>query len=262
MSRESPPTPPESMTLGEHLEELRRRLIYALLGLAVAFVAALAAGNYLVEAVKHPYVVAMRAMGHEPGLIVLHATEGFIIYMKVALLGGVILASPWIFYQLWMFVSAGLYDHERRMVLPAVALSAVLFLAGAAFFLLGISVPVLKFFLGFSGWLGLRPDITFSNHVSMMLSLMLVFGLAFQTPLVVLILAKMGLVTRRQLAKYRRHVIIAMFILAAVATSPSPVDQVAMALPMWLLYELGVLLVRIFVRQERNEPSPTDNEEG
>lgn len=241
------------MTLGEHLEELRRRIIHALLGLAAGLAAALAAGNYLVEAVKYPYVRAMHALGRDAELIVLHAAEGFIIYVKVALVAGIVLSSPWIFYQLWMFVSAGLYDRERRFVLPAVATSAVLFLAGAAFFLLGLAVPVLTFFIGFSDWLGLRADITFSNHVSMMLSLMLVFGLAFQTPLVVLLLAKMGIVRREQLTKYRRHVIVAMFILAALATSPSPIDQVAMALPMWLLYELGIVLVRIFVKEDSTE---------
>lgn len=237
----------DRMTVGEHLEELRRRIIYALGGLAAGIAIALAAGSYLVEALRHPYVRAMTETGREPELVVLHAAEGFFIYMKVALVGGLVLSSPWIFYQLWMFVSAGLYRRERRLVVPAVAASAGLFIAGAGFFLLGVSVPVMKFFIGFSGWLDLRPDITFENHVSMMLGLMLLFGLAFQTPIVVLLLAKMGVITRGQLVRYRRHVIVCMFVLAAVATSPSPLDQLALALPMWLLYELGVLLVRIFV---------------
>ncbi len=235
------------MTVGEHLEELRRRIIRALLGLAVGVAIAMAAGNHLVDALKHPYIRAMAETGREPELIVLHAAEGFLIYLKVALVAGLVLSSPWVFYQLWMFMAAGLHRRERRMVLPAVAVSAGLFLAGAAFFLLGVAVPVLRFFIGFSGWLNLRADITFDNHVSMMLGLMLVFGLAFQTPIVVLLLARMGVVTRGQLSKYRRHVIVCMFLLGAVATSPSPLDQVALALPMWLLYELGVLLVRVFV---------------
>jgi sec-independent protein translocase protein TatC len=239
------------MTLGEHLEELRRRVIYALLGLAVGLAAALVAGKWLVGLVKLPYVRAMHGLGREPQLIVLHAWEGLLIYLKVGLVGGILLAAPWISYQLWMFVSAGLYPRERRTVLLAVPLSAGLFIAGAAFFLLGVSVPILEFLIGFSAYLGLEPDITFSNHVSMMLGMMLVFGLAFQTPLVVLLLAKMGLVTRRQLTKYRRHVVVGMFILAAVCTSPSPVDQIALALPMWLLYELGVLLVYLFVSEDQ-----------
>ena len=134
------------------------------------------------------------------------------------------------------------------------AFDIVVSLASAAFFLLAVSEYLLRFFIGFNKYLGVQPVITLQSHVSLMTSLMLVFGLAFQTPLVVVVLAKMGLVTMGTLNHYRRHVIVSILILAAFATSPSPVDQILLAVPMWLLYEMGVLLVYLFV-SKKSDPS-------
>jgi sec-independent protein translocase protein TatC len=123
-----------------------------------------------------------------------------------------------------------------------------LFIAGAAFYLFVMALPMLRFLIGFGNWLGVKPVVTLDEHIHLMTMMMLVCGLMFQTPLAVLILAKMGLVTLKTLNHYRRHVVVAILIIAAVATpSPSPVDQVVLAVPMWLLYELGVLLVYLLI---------------
>lgn len=232
------------MTLGEHLEELRRRIFYALIGLAVAMGLTLLFGDWLLDQLKYPYVKVMANLGREAQLQVLSAGEGFMIYLKVSLIGGLILASPWICYQLWMFVGAGLYPHERRSFLLAIPFSALLFAAGAVFYLYVVSVPLLQFFLEFNDRLGLATQITLPNHISMMTNMMLAFGAGFQLPIVLAILGRTGLVTAEDLGKYRRHVIVALLIFAALVTSPSPFDQVLLAVPMYILFEIGVLLVR------------------
>jgi sec-independent protein translocase protein TatC len=241
------------MTVGEHLEELRRRLLWALAGLGAGAACALAGAKWMLQLLERPYLQVMQHLGRDDTLVVLDASAGFVMYLKVALVGGLILASPWVFWQLWRFVAAGLYPRERRWVLPAVPFCTGLFLAGAGFFLFVVAEPMLWFFVGFNDYLGVRTQLTLANHVTMMLRLMVVFGLAFQLPLALAILGRMGLVTARSLGTYRRHVIVGLFVFAALATSPSPVDQVLLALPMWGLYELGVLLVWLSQRRRESE---------
>ena len=246
------------MSLGDHLEELRRRIIYALIGLVVGVAAALCFAPYVIAALKRPYVAVMqRYPDLKPDLTALALTTAFTMYMKVALYAGLVVASPWVFYQLWMFVSAGLYSKEKRYVVLAVPFSAALFVGGAVFFLAIVSEPVLHFLIGLSIWLDLVPMITFENYIHFMTGMMVVFGLCFQTPLVILLLGAIGVVTTKTLNRYRRHVIVAIFILAAVFTSPSPVDQIAMAIPMWLLYELGVLLLYLLSRKKKQHAEDT-----
>jgi sec-independent protein translocase protein TatC len=243
------------MTLGEHLDELRKRLFYALGGLAAAMVLSIAMGRPILHLLQRPYELVMREYAMDDRLAVLSTTAGIGVYFRVAMIAGVILSCPWIFYQLWMFISAGLYPHERRYVTAAVPASATLFVAGAAFYLFVMAVPMLRFLIGFGNWLGVKPVIALDEHIHLMTMMMLVCGLAFQTPLAVLILAKMGLVTLATLNRYRRHVIVAILIIAAVATpSPSPLDQIVLAVPIWLLYELGVLLVYLLVHRKEKLP--------
>ncbi len=234
------------MTLGDHLEELRRRIFFALIGLAVAVIGALACGKWLTELFKLPYVTAMEQAGKEPVLAVLAVTTSLTMYMKISLIGAAVIASPWIFYQMWMFISAGLLPKEKRYVVFAVPVSAGLFICGAMFFLFVTAIPILKFFIAFNDWMGMKMVITFESYVGMIATMILVFGLVFQTPLLVLLLAKMGVVSLEMLKQYRKHVIVCIVILGAMLTPPDPISQISMALPMWLLYELGVVLVRLF----------------
>lgn len=244
-------TSPESrrMTLGEHLEDLRRRLIYAIIGLVVGMGISLFFGQQIIEVLKGPYVKVMEEFGLKPDLAVLDWTSSFTTYLKVSLICGLVVAAPWIFYQLWMFVSAGLYPRERRYVLFAVPFSAGLFVCGAAFFLFVMAPYVLRFLLGFTAWLGLTPVITLQSHIGFMTGMMLIFAVAFQTPLLVLLLVKIGAVPLKTFNKYRKHVIVAILIIAAIVTPPDPFSQIALALPLWLLYELGILLAIIFTRK-------------
>lgn len=238
------------MAIGEHLEELRQRLLYALGGLIVGMAMSLIFRGAILTVLEYPYRQVMTELGKDPSLWVFKASAGFLIYMKVSLIGGLLLSSPWIFYQFWAFASAGLYRRERRYVLIAVPFSAGLFVTGAMFFLLVAALPLLRFFVGFNQSLGIETRLTLHNHVSMMTGMMIAFGLGFQLPVVVALLGAMGLVTARTLSKYRRHVIVILLIFSALVTSPSPVDQVLLAVPMWLLYELGIILVWLMKRKK------------
>ena len=249
-----------TMSLGEHLDELRKRLILAMVGLLIGMVLSLCFGKQILREIERPYKTAMAAarkeypeMNLDVNLHVLRTQGGFLTYLRVSLISGLILSSPWVFYQLWKFVAAGLYRRERRYVMRAVPFSAILFIGGAMFFLLVISKLMLGFFIHFNVWLELKPTVTQREHIQFMTMLMLVFGLGFQTPLVVFILGKIGLVSLATLRKYRKHVIVLFLIVAALATSPSPIDQIALALPMWWLYELGILLVWLAKRKEARE---------
>jgi sec-independent protein translocase protein TatC len=238
----------KKMTLVEHLEELRTRLIRALIGLVVGMALSLGFGKYIFRIVNEPFY---QVVGREK-LVAINMPSPFMMYMKVCLYVGIIIASPWIFYQLWMFVSAGLYAHERRYVKLAVPFCTGLFILGATFFLKLISLPLLRFFYLFNrDIMGVAPMVTLENHVTFMTNMMLVFGLCFQTPVAVLLLGKMGLVTVKTLNRYRKHVIVIILIIAAFCTSPSPLDQIALAIPMWMLYELGVVLTYFLVEKKR-----------
>ncbi len=237
------------ITVGEHLDELRRRVIYALVGLIVAIGVSAIFGQELLPLLRRPFDRVMVDMNLQPELKLLEVTAGFTTYLKIVLIAGLLLSSPWVFYHIWRFVSVGLYPRERRAVLWALPASVGLFVAGALLFLLVFSAYMLKFFIGFATWMGLDPQIRFQDYVGFMTTMMLVFGVGFQTPLVVLALARMGLVKVSSLNHYRRHVVISLLIFAALLTPPDPFSQLSLAIPMWLLYELGVLLAWLSMRK-------------
>jgi sec-independent protein translocase protein TatC len=241
------------MTLVEHLEELRMRIIRAAIGLAIAMGASLYFSADIIKYLNGMLQDIAKEWG-APGPITIDLVAPFMMYLKMSLYVGIIFSSPWLFYQAWMFVAAGLYKHERRYVKIAVPFSTGLFVTGAAFFLFVISKYLIGFFYYFNkAILGVMPTIDVKNHITFMTNMMLVFGLCFQMPIAVFLLGKMGLVTVRMLNRYRKYVIVVIFIIAAFCTSPSPLDQIALAIPMWMLYELGVLLVYLFVEKKRRE---------
>lgn len=226
------------MSLGDHLEELRRRLFLAVIGLVVTTAGCLFFGRELIQFLSAPY---NQVIG-DKGLAVLTVSAGISAYFKVSLLGGLIIASPWIFYQFWMFISAGLYPLERRYVNTSLPFAVVLFLAGAAFFYFVIAEQVLRFLLGFSKSMGLDTVITLGSYIGFITTMMVVMGLGFQMPLVILVLTRTGLASRETLGYYRKHVIVAILIACAILTPPDVFSQLAVAIPIWLLFELGIFL--------------------
>ena len=237
-----------TMSLGDHLEELRSRLIYALAGLVAGTIICMVFGTFLVKYLQRPYDELV------PGrpLVVLAPADAFVGYMKVSLVAGLVLSSPWVFYQLWMVISAGLYAREKRYVRVAVPFSTGLFIAGALFFFFVVAPISLQFFLKFGEIIGVAPSWTFQKYVSFITMLMLVFGLGFQTPIVIFVLNRTGLVSVGAMKKARRYVFLGMFVVAAVATPPDVISQITLGLPLYLLYELGILLCKLIPRRERS----------
>ena len=253
------PTPSNpTMSLGDHLEELRYRVILAVIGLAVALVASLFFGKTIISFLEKPYFLAM---GNQARLQVLGPAEGFISYMNISLVTGVIIASPWIFYQLWMFVAAGLYPHEKHHVYLAVPFSAALFITGALFFIFVIAPITLKMLVLFNKQvLDVDSNFTFQKYISLITVMMLVFGLTFQTPIAVFFLNKIGLLSLEALYKSRRFVIIGVIVAAAAATPGSDMFSLfALAIPMYLLFELGILLCYFFNRKQNIIQADTNN---
>ncbi|MDD5459111.1 MAG: twin-arginine translocase subunit TatC [Phycisphaerae bacterium] len=229
------------MSLDDHLEELRYRLILALAGLIVAMVISLFFGRYIVAFIEKPYI---RVMGEDARFQILAPAAGFTAYMELAMIAGIVLSSPWIFYQLWMFISAGLYPDEKHYVNIAAPFCAVLFITGALFFLFMIAPVTLKFLVMCNKkLLGAESNFTFNEYMSFINMMMLIFGLAFQTPIAIFFLIKTGLVSIETFINSRKFVILAIVIIAAAVIPGSDIFSLfGLAVPLYLLFELGILM--------------------
>ncbi len=239
------------MSLGDHLEELRSRLLLAILGIVVCTIISLWFSRYIVIFLQKPYT---NLMG-DKALQALSLTEGFVSYVKIALIAGLVMSSPWVFYHIWMFVVAGMYPHEKRYVHIAAPFSAALFIGGALFFLFAVAPISIGWLVKVNDWLGLNTNITFKNYITFVTSLMLVFGVAFQTPTAVFFLNRSGLVSLSALKRARKYVILVIVIIAAMATPPDVVSQITLAIPIYLLYELGILISYFSIKKKADKDS-------
>lgn len=233
----------KALTLSGHLEELRERLIKSLIGVGIATVLSFFFTDTIFE------VLRSRAEGVQ--LIRTQVTEMLSVYFKVAFIGGLFLAMPVIVYQAVMFVAPALTPKEKRylyLLLPGVTFS---FLAGVAFAYFLLLPPALRFLLHFGEDIA-TPLIKVGDYVSVVTTLLFWVGLAFETPLVIFLLARIGVVTPQLLARNRAYAVVAAFVLAAVITPTfDPINQTLVAVPIILLYELGILLARLAWRKDR-----------
>jgi len=234
------------MSFGDHLEELRARIILALVGIGLGLTICMFFSGFFLSLLAKPYLGLHGQTGSPAMLQAITLSEKFLVYMKTALLFSIVISSPWVFYQLWKFISAGLYPHERRLVYIISPVCAVLFIIGALFFLFVIAPVMIRFFISFDvGIESVRTQVTLSSYVNFMFSMMLVFGLCFQMPVAIFALNRIGIVSVEALRKSRKYALLAIFIIAAVVTpSADVISQVALAIPMYILYELGILFCR------------------
>ena len=239
------------MSFADHIEELRSRIIKALIGVALASVICLYFGDSILDYIRQPLVAALREYSYPDDLRYLSPMEYFGTYVRVGLICGVMLASPWVFYQIWAFVAAGLYKHEKKWVLIFGPASPILFVAGLVCLYYAVLPLTLRFFLRFGQGMA-TPMFTWSLYVSMVLSFALGFGIGFQTPLVVIFLAVSGLVPISQLKGMRKFIIVGMLTLAAILTPPDWQSQILLAVPMLGLFELGLLAAWLIVRRQKN----------
>ncbi len=239
-----------TMSLGDHLEELRRRLIYALTGLVICAVIGFCFGTKIITLIEKPYT---NVMGQDARLQTLSPADGLISFIKIALITGLIISSPWVFYHIWMFVVTGLYPDEKRYVYLAAPFSAVLFIGGALFFLFVVAPLTLNFLVKFNEkMLGVNSQFTFQNYMSFVTHLMLVFGMAFQTPTAIFFLNRTGLVSLKALTESRKYVLLAVFVIAAMVTPPDVISQITLGVPLYLLFELGILISYIASRRKKS----------
>jgi sec-independent protein translocase protein TatC len=232
-----------------HLEELRKRLITCFIATGIGFVISYGFKERLFEILVRPLI---RVMESGDKLIFTGLPEAFFTYLKVSLLTGLMLAAPVIIYQFWMFVAPGLYEKERRLMIPIVFLSSFFFVGGALFGYFIVFPFGFKFFLGFATET-IRPLPSMREYLSFSSKLLLAFGLAFELPLVLTFFAKLGLVSVDFLKKNRKYALLLFFVGAAILTPPDVVTQIMLALPLMILYELSILGARLFGKKPAAE---------
>jgi len=243
------------MTFGEHLEELRRRLILVLVGLTLAFlVCFFGFGGALFRLLWRPMGFVLADLARDAATtsmplttqpIMTSPAAAFLIRLKTAFVAAFVAASPWVLWQMWAFISAGLYRHERRYVYILAPFSLGFFAAGVLFCYFVLMPYGLQFLVSQGLSMGAQPLITVNEYFSFALGLMLVLGVAFQLPLVMMFLAKSGIVSVKTFRRRRRYAILSMVIAAALFTPPDPATQLFLAGPLIGLYELGILLSRV-----------------
>lgn len=240
-----------------HLDELRRRLIIAFIAVGVGFAAAYGFKEELFEILVRPLKMVM-AEGDT--LIFTNLPEAFFTYLKVSLLTGIGLASPVILYQFWMFVAPGLYDKEKRLLVPIMFLSTLFFVGGALFGYFVVFPYGFEFFLGFATET-IRPLPSMKEYLSFAAKLLIAFGIVFELPLVITFMAKLGIVSVPFLKKNRKYAVLLFFAGSALLTPPDVVTQVMMALPLMLLYEISIVGARVFGRKPLREQDEADTAE-
>ncbi|GAB3504114.1 twin-arginine translocase subunit TatC [Curvibacter fontanus] len=242
----------------QHLIELRDRLIKTVIAMAIA--AAILA-IYPGPAALYD-LLAAPLVAHLPKGATLIATSvisPFMVPLKILMMAAFLLALPVVLYQLWAFVAPGLYTHEKKLVLPLVISSTVLFFIGVAFCYFFVFGQVFAFIQGFAPKsITAAPDI--EAYLSFVLTMFIAFGLAFEVPIVVIVLARMGLVSIQKLKDFRGYFIVLAFIIAAIVTPPDVVSQLALAIPMCLLYEVGIWAAQVFIKHTRApDAEPVDS---
>lgn len=243
-----------------HLVELRDRLVKSMYGLLIACGGLMIwpGPSAIYDFLAQPMLASLPAGSK---MIATGVISPFLVPMKVTLLLAFMLALPWILYQVWAFVAPGLYAHEKRLVAPLVISSSVLFLSGVAFCYFLVFGRVFKFINEFAPTsINVSPDI--ENYLDFIMSMCLAFGVTFEVPVVVVVLVRMGLVSLDKLKAIRPYVIVGAFVIAAIVTPPDIVSQFSLAVPMILLYELGLLIAPLFVKATQAPESSESKESG
>jgi sec-independent protein translocase protein TatC len=245
-------------SLMEHLAELRGRLAKALIGVAIVGIAAFAISDRILHILRLPLDRAVEAANKaalaagekavSAHFIVIAPAEYIVSQMKAAFVAGLFIASPWVLYQIWMFISPGLYDHEKRYVTAFVWAGAACFCGGAVFAYFVVFPQMFGFFVANN-----PPDIlmtlSIAEHFSFSLKMLVAFGVVFETPVVIFILSIAGIIDPNSLYKYRKYVVVVAFIVGAILTpSPDAMSQLLLAGPLLVLYEVGVLVSRFAVK--------------
>jgi sec-independent protein translocase protein TatC len=244
----------DRMPLTSHLEELRRKLIIAGVSWLVAFLACYSFAEPLFDLIATP---VRAALPKGTSLVFITATEPFFTYLKIGALAGLLVSMPVIFWQIWSFVAPGLYQHEKRYIVPFVLASTLCFATGAFFGYQYVFPMAFKVLIEFGTGSGeLNAMLSMGSYLSLSSKLLLAFGLVFELPVVIFFLARMGIVDHKMLARNRKFALLAAFLTGAMLTPPDVFSQTALAVPFIVLYEIGIIVARIFgKRREATDES-------
>ncbi len=243
----------ERTPLTEHLTELRDRLVRAFIAVGVGFVIAYCFKERLFDFLTAPLVTALGA-GNK--MIFTGLPEAFFTYLKVSLLTGIVLATPVLFYEFWMFVSPGLYRSEKKFMIPVVILSVIFFMLGSSFGYFVVFPYGFQFFLGFSSdTIQAMPSM--KEYLGFASKMLLAFGFVFELPLIITFMARMGLVSVDFLKKNRKYAVLIFFTGSALITPPDVVTQIMMAIPLMILYEISIVGARVF--QKKSDDTDEDD---
>ena len=261
----------QKMSLIEHLSELRKRIVVCLVALLIAFLIAFNFSEYIFELLMFPLNYSPQISLKEglifvpdqklqnTKLIFLGPAEAFWMNMKIALVSGFILTIPIIFYQLWKFISPGLYNHEKKYIIPFVLSASGLFLVGVTFCYLIVLPFAMSFLLNYKVGDFLMPMLSVGLYIDFLLKFLLAFGFVFELPILIVITTRMGLITPQTLKKYRKLAVVLAFVVAAIITpTPDAFNQTLMAVPMIILYELGIW-VSIILNKKKGQDDGWQN---
>ena len=249
--------PVHEMTFTEHLNELRVRLMRCIIAAFVGLLACYAFAEQLFMLLMQPLLTLLEPSGGS--LIYTGLPEAFFTHLKVAAIAGLFVASPYIFYQLWMFIAPGLYEGERKYMIPIALFSAICFVTGALFGYYVVFPFGFQFFLGYATDV-IKPMPSVKEYFSFSTSMLFAFGFIFELPLFMFFLSTLGLVTHATLRKYRKFAILGGFVVAAVLTPPDVVSQCLMAGPLCLLYEVGIWVAYLVEKKKKPKESPVEED--
>lgn len=235
-----------TMPLLDHLMELRKRLLYSVIALFIAFFGGMAVATYIYDFLMQPYADAMHEHGGTQRMIYTHLAEGFVVQLQVAFFTAIFVTFPIFANQMWAFVAPGLYKHEKKAILPFLVASPILFVMGASLVYFFIMPLAWKFLLGFQTTgaqtaLPIQLEAAIGDYLSLVMTMILAFGIAFQMPVLLVLLARVGIISSASLKAKRRYAIIGIFVFAAVVTPPDVISQLGLATPMLLLYEISII---------------------
>jgi sec-independent protein translocase protein TatC len=234
-----------------HLYELRDRVIKSAIAIIIVFVSLVYWAPDIFHLFSQPLLQALPSGGK---MIVTDVTGSFFVPMKVTMLVAFLIALPVVMYQLWAFIAPGLYQHERKLILPLVVSSYSLFICGMAFAYFLVFPTVFEFMASYNAPLGAEMSTDIDKYLGFAMNTFLAFGITFEVPVVVVVLVRMGMVSLAKLKEIRPYVIVGAFVVAAIVTPPDVLSQLLLAIPMILLYELGLLIARFY------EPKPAEDE--
>lgn len=229
-----------------HLTELRNRLLIAVVAFGIALVFTYSFKEQIFGILMQPFVAVMPKGS---SFIFTSVTEAFMAYFKLSIVAAVFLASPVVLYELWMFVAPGLYEKEKRYVFPFIIFGSALFVIGALFCYFLVMPFLFSFFVDFGGSF-VTPMPSLKEYIGLAIKLLVMFGLMFELPLLVYYLAKIGVIKHQTLARKRRYAILGIFVVSAVITPPDVASQMLMVVPMYGLYEVSIVIARVFGKKE------------